>query len=220
MLGQASGTWVMGKTREQLLLDLKYFLGRLRDDPRSISDRLRVAAIQLRLGRIDEALIHYEGVLGGAIACGQLESAAILCRRLLHSFEHLPRIEAILRRVEQQLRSSPPDQATLPSGTPVRPTPAVPTLDESDFVAALLGDDDPWKDDTGTLRSEVGDRLFSEAEPAGSHPERDEALTSEITARWMPLGRAGDDFDPGSFFLSNADLASDGQPVVLLTRRK
>ncbi len=68
--------WVMGKTKAQLMVDLKLYLGRLRDDPRSITDRLRVAAIQLRLGRIDEAMIHYEGVLGGYISSNQPVSAS------------------------------------------------------------------------------------------------------------------------------------------------
>ncbi|MCK5799174.1 MAG: hypothetical protein KAI47_18400, partial [Deltaproteobacteria bacterium] len=43
--------WVSGKSEEELLADLRAYLSRLREDPHNIQDRLRVAAIQLRLGR-------------------------------------------------------------------------------------------------------------------------------------------------------------------------
>jgi hypothetical protein len=88
--------WVAGKSRDELMADLRVYLARLRDDPRSIIDRLRVAAIQLRLGRPQEALIHYEGVLRGYVADGQIPSAIALCQRILALYPELPRMQRIL----------------------------------------------------------------------------------------------------------------------------
>ena len=44
--------------------------------------RAEAAAIQLRLGREQEALIHYEGVLRGYVAEAQILSAIALCQRI------------------------------------------------------------------------------------------------------------------------------------------
>jgi hypothetical protein len=93
---ESTDRWVAGKTRDELLADLKIYLARLRDNPHSIIDRLRVAAIQLRLGREQEALIHYEGVLRGYVGEGQILSAIALCQRILALYPKLPRIQRIL----------------------------------------------------------------------------------------------------------------------------
>jgi len=93
---ESTDRWVAGKGEPELLADLKVYLARLRDDPRSLLDRLRVAAIQLRLGRVQEALIHYEGVLRGYVADGQVLSAIALCERILHLYPSLPRIQRVL----------------------------------------------------------------------------------------------------------------------------
>jgi len=93
---ESSDRWVAGKTREELLADLKVYLARLRDNPHSLVDRLRAAAIQLRLGRTQEALIHYEGVLRGYVAEGQIMSAIALCQRILGIYPELPRVQRIL----------------------------------------------------------------------------------------------------------------------------
>src|SRR5512141_1727482 len=90
---ESTDRWVAGKTRDELLADLKTYLARLRDNPHSIIDRLRVAAIQLRLGREQEALIHYEGVLRGYVGEGQILSAIALCQRILALYPRLPRIQ-------------------------------------------------------------------------------------------------------------------------------
>jgi hypothetical protein len=108
--------WVSGKTEAELLADLKVYSARLRDDPRSIEDRLRVAAIQLRLRRVEEAMIHYEGVLRAYVERRQIASAIALCRRLLTIYPDISRLQRILAALYARL----PHGAT-GSATPVSP---------------------------------------------------------------------------------------------------
>lgn len=93
---ESTDRWVAGKDKDELFADLKVYLERLRDNPRSIVDRLRVAAIQLRLGRVQEALVHYEGVLRGYVADGQIMSAIALGQRILAMYPELPRLQQFL----------------------------------------------------------------------------------------------------------------------------
>lgn len=172
--------WVAGKTEEQLIADLKTHLALLRDNPRSLPDRLRVAAIQLRLGRIDEALIHYEGVVGGYVAEGQMMSAVTLCQRLLQAYPDLKRIQLLLAK----LYARAPHKAHLtpaaaePIEAPIKETPSSTfSLNELD----LLGK--PSRDEHGTDRFEVVERLFPESE-VGVAQERRATLfdTRELEA--------------------------------------
>ncbi len=93
---ESTDRWVAGKDKDELFTDLKVYLERLRDNPRSIVDRLHVAAIQLRLGRVQEALVHYEGVLRGYVADGQIMSAIALGQRILAMYPELPRLQQFL----------------------------------------------------------------------------------------------------------------------------
>lgn len=120
--------WVRGKSRDELLSDLRVYLARLRDDPHNIQDRLRVAAIQLRLGRIDEALIHYEGVLRGYVINGQILSAIALCERILRIYPDLPRLQRILAALYAR---APRGSSAAPAAvTPIEAT----KTDEEAFV--------------------------------------------------------------------------------------
>ena len=133
---ESTERWISGKSEEELLADLKAYSSRLRDDPHSIPDRLRVAAIQLRLGRIEEALVHYEGVLRGYVAKGQVMSAIALCRRILSIYPDLPRLQRILAAL----------YARVPHGASDAPTPVTPIEDEDaqtrSFVMQGGGEDD------------------------------------------------------------------------------
>jgi hypothetical protein len=113
---ESTDRWVGGKSEGELLADLKVYLARLRDNPHSLVDRLRVAAIQLRLGRVQEALVHYEGVLRGYVAEGQIMSAIALCQRILGIYPQLDRIQRILAAL----------YARMPHGATSMPTPVSP----------------------------------------------------------------------------------------------
>ena len=62
---ESAERWVSGKTEQELLSDLKVYSARLLEDPHGIQDRLRVAAIQLRLNigfrqrQAGRTTIHY-----------------------------------------------------------------------------------------------------------------------------------------------------------------
>jgi hypothetical protein len=135
---ESTDRWVAGKTRDELLADLKIYLARLRDNPHSIIDRLRVAAIQLRLGREQEALIHYEGVLRGYVAEGQILSAIALCQRILALYPKLPRIQRILAALYAR---APRD-----SGVPHPITPIANALEDQGTSTFLPGDQLPDED--------------------------------------------------------------------------
>lgn len=109
--------WVTGKSEAELLGELRVFLAKLREEPTNLYERLRVAAIQLRLGRVDEAMVHYEGVIKGYAQRGQLLSAIALCERLLQQYPHLLGLKNI--------------QTTLKARLP-RPTAAQPAVNFSD----------------------------------------------------------------------------------------
>jgi len=153
--------WIAGKSRDELMRDLKLYLERLRDEPRSIPARLRVAAIQLRLGRIDEAMIHYEGVVGGYAAEGQIMSAITLCQRLLSQYPDLNRIQKILTLL----------YARAPRGAMQGPRavePIAPPPPPSEISTFVLDDldlgDDPSPDEEGTQKFVVVDRVFPQQE--------------------------------------------------------
>jgi hypothetical protein len=107
--------WIGGKSEQELLSDLKTYLGRLRDDPRNLQDRLRAAAIQARLGRTDEAFVHYEGVIRGYAAQNEIPSAIALCERLLGSFPEKTQLKEVLaalyaRAPREQAKAATPVQ--------------------------------------------------------------------------------------------------------------
>ena len=79
----APADWISGRSREEIKAELRRCLPLLGARPRDRRLRLHVAALQLRLGRIDEALVHYEGVIRGYVRDGDLPSAVALCRRIL-----------------------------------------------------------------------------------------------------------------------------------------
>ena len=195
--------WVSGKTEEELLGDLRAYLARLRDDPHNIQDRLRVAAIQLRLGRVDEALIHYEGVVRGYVSHGQIMSAIALCERILGIYPDLAHLQKLLAAL----------YARAPRGSvgPTAVTPIAEEVEETPFVVAESTPaeqrDDP--EDAPTERSTVVDRLFS---PSPTQ------ITSELTRTSLlddeelrPTMRFAQELGPS---------ADDGGPVVLLTQPK
>lgn len=124
--------WVSGKSGEELLADLRHFLGRLRADPHAIPDRLRVAAIQLRLGRRDEALVHYEGVVRGYVALGQPHNALALCQRLLERYPDLQRPRTLIAELYAgELRRKGDAGAVAAPTPPAPPPPSTPPAVES-----------------------------------------------------------------------------------------
>ena len=235
--------WVMGKTKDQLMADLKVYLERLREDPRSISDRLRVAAIQLRLGRVDESMIHYEGVLGGYIAQDQLMSAAALCQRLLVHFPDMVRIQKIYQKVAAQLgiEEGTEEAAEEITGEHLPPE----HLEEIDFLDGLLQDDEEHQgEEAGTARFMVSDveptknlrvsraeqGLDDEDAPEEDATER-HVESSAPTNRWSPTDQpillldhkevplfpeASDKLSPE---YAQAEPENE-EPVMLLTKKK
>ena len=191
--------WVAGKSEEELLVDLKTHLALLKDDPRSLPDRLRVAALQLRLGRIDEALIHYQGVVGGYVAAGQIVSAIHLCQRLLAMYPDLKRVKQLLARLHARAPRAGEQAAPQPQEEPLRELPNSSfQLNELD----LLGR--PSTDGDGTDRFVLVDRLFPDTQkrnsgsreqrvdsqpvaPAGAEPEEHPSdLEEQTTERFHP----------------------------------
>ncbi|MCC6749181.1 MAG: hypothetical protein IT371_16080 [Deltaproteobacteria bacterium] len=148
-VAESTERWVGGKGERELLSDLKVYLARLRDDPHSLQDRLRVAAIQLRLGRVDESLIHYEGVLKGYAASGQIPSAIALCQRILQLYPNLDRLQRILAAL----------YARAPHGATPLATAATPIAggEERSFVVD--------SEDAPTRERVVVDRVFPTPRP-------------------------------------------------------
>jgi hypothetical protein len=241
-LVEVEGTdrWVAGKSDQELINDLKVYLARLRDNPRSLPDRLRVAAIQLRLGRSEEALIHYEGVLRGYVQEGRITSAIALCRRILHHYPHLQQIKTILAALYAR---APRGFAGAPSAvTPVSP-------EEQATTTFVLASEE--QEEALTERNVVVDRMFADLPREQRHtplespavdPEQELARTSpyrQVLRGSSPPARperdydteeAGDDSTPmplthakqGARVVPDEDLNDDpdGQPVILLTRKK
>ncbi|PID38584.1 MAG: hypothetical protein CSA65_04185 [Proteobacteria bacterium] len=224
--------WVSGKSEEQLLGDLRAYLARLRDDPHNIQDRLRVAAIQLRLGRIDEALIHYEGVVRGYVSNGQIISAIALCERILGIYPDLAHLQKLLAALYAR---APRSGERYSSGrrTPRAVTP-IATQDEQDtpFVVAdgQSGDDvegvDP--EDAAAERSMVVDRLFAAPlQMTSTELDRAALLEDEELRPSIQRDHAGSGEDPiplthpkATAEVVESDVEDDGAPVVLLTQPK
>lgn len=234
--------WVMGKTKAQLMVDLKTYLERLAEDPRAISDRLRVAAIQLRLGRVDEAMIHYEGVLGGYIAQDQLMSAAALCQRLLVHFPDMVRIQKIYHQVAAKLGivDGPEEAAEEITAEHLPPE----HLDEIDFLDVLLQDEDGEGEEAGTARFMASDveptknllvsrieQGLDELDDAEDGATEREVESSAPTNRWSPSDQPILllDLKEEALFPEESDRLSpeyaaadpkEEEPVMLLTKKK
>jgi hypothetical protein len=176
---ESTDRWVGGKTEAELLADLKVYLACLRDNPHSLVDRLRVAAIQLRLGRVQEALIHYEGVLRGYVADGQIMSAIALCQRILAIYPHLPRIQRILAALF----------ARVPHGASNMPTAVsaiVDPIEERSTTTFVVGDGLASRDPAAQeVEGEVMESVF---------PERRRSPTA--TPRGRDLLQSSDDLRP------------------------
>lgn len=225
------------------MADLKVYLERLREAPRSISDRLRVAAIQLRLGRVDEAMIHYEGVLGGYIAQDQLMSAAALCQRLLVHFPDMPRIQKIYQQVAAQLGIEEGAEEAAEEITAEHLPPE--HLDEIDFLDGLLQDNDENQgEEAGTARFKVSDveptknlrvsraeQGLDEEEPPEEDATERQVASSAPTNRWSPTDqpillldhKEVPLFPEESERLSPEYAAAEPEeeePVMLLTKKK
>lgn len=195
---QSHDRWVSGKSEADLLADLKTHLALLKDNPRSLPDRLRVAAIQLRLGRIDEALIHYEGVVGGYVAQDQVMSAVHLCERLLAMYPDLPRIKQLLAalyaRVPRKARTTASGLQEIPSQVEPLPAPVTEPVDEpplkevpsSSFkLDGLEGLGEPARDEGGTERFVMVDRLFPDNEDPKELRRREQLFDSQVV---RPVG--------------------------------
>lgn len=166
---ESTDRWIGGKSEEELLSDLRVYSARLRDNPRSLPDRLRVAAIQLRLGRIDEALVHYEGVLRGYVSSGEIMSAIALCERILAIYPDLARVQRLLAAL----------YARAPHGSTNAATPVTRVEEAGGFV--LEGDE-------GSSRGNVVSRVFSGNRPATSEVGRDLLDSDELNPA-LPFSR-------------------------------
>jgi hypothetical protein len=152
LVAESTERFVANKPEHELLHDLKVYLARLRDNPRSLPDRLRVAAIQARLGRSQEALIHYEGVLRGYVAEDQIMNAITLCKRILGQYPEMPRIQRLLAAL----------YARAPHGSTgaVSPVTPIPPLEDQATSHFLV--EDPEDEEASTDRNVVVDRVFPE----------------------------------------------------------
>jgi hypothetical protein len=179
---ESTDRWVGGKSEAELLADLKVYLACLRDNPHSLVDRLRVAAIQLRLGRVQEALVHYEGVLRGYVADGQIMSAIALCQRILAIYPHLPRIQRILAAL----------YARVPHGASTMPTPVSPIVDpleERATATFVVGDGLASRDPAAQeVEGEVMESVFPDRRVSPTSPPRGRDLlqSSEDLRPTMP----------------------------------
>jgi hypothetical protein len=221
---ESTDRWVAGKDKEELLQDLRAYLARLRDDPRSIPDRLRVAAIQLRLGRVQEALIHYEGVVRGYVEAGQVLSAIALCHRILAICPEIPRLKRILTAL----------YARAPRGTSKTPRPVTPFATPAVRArAGFVVDQVPDEAEPDTGRKHLVDRVFPEL----TDPDRDEVVTappsSELeeipTTRHpsevpylltRPKTHAATGEEVEVIEVDDADAGDEEEGVVLLTKPK
>jgi hypothetical protein len=233
---------VSNKTDSELLNDLKVYLARLRDDPRSIPDRLRVAAIQLHLGRIPEAMIHYEGVLREYVQTDQIMNAIELCQQILKRYPELPRIQRFLAA----------SYARAPRGSMDAPSAVTPVPLEEEQTRAFIVEDShdivmEELEEEGTIKRDmVVDRVFPELNTnrclrqptpvrGGIHLEAEHrptapavAMEDEKTAVIAEQGevliesRRKDRDDPHllTYMKHLKSEVGDGEPVILLTKRK
>ena len=200
---ESTERWISGKSQNDLLSDLRVYSSRLRDDPHSIQDRLRVAAIQLRLGRIDEALVHYEGVLRGYVAQNQILSAIALCRRILGICPDLPRLKHILAAL----------YARVPHGARQAAAPVSPLNDQrSAFVVQ-----DTAQAAVKASTTVIADRIFDHH--------------STLTGQPSELRLSGADLQPTTRYERQQRRCAEAEivplrpgeqhaQVILLTRRK
>lgn len=210
---ESTERWVASKSQEELLADLKVYLAHLRDNPRSIPDRLRVAAIQQRLGRTQEALIHYEGVLRGYVQENQVMSAIALCQRILSHYPSLPRIQ----RIMAALYARAPHGAT-PVPSPVTPIPS--GLEEAATTSFVVEEDE----EQGTDRNMVVDRVFPEVQrsrvrttPLGAVNDQPDDTRPTVPYETVQRLEGGLDHVPTMPDVSEAERGGD---PALLTRKK
>lgn len=203
---ESAERWVSGKSEAELLSDLKVYSAHLLEDPHGIQDRLRVAAIQLRLGRIDEALIHYEGVLREYVGRDQVMSAIALCRRILSIYPNIPRLQRILAAL----------YARVPHREQLGPRPVTPIEQSADPAFVL--------DDGGAGDGVVVNRIFSDGS-RGARPASRDLLEGEDLKPTLPFERPGGDGPP--HLLTQRKHGRDRlvEPeeeasAVLLTKRK
>ena len=203
---ESAERWVSGKSEEELLSDLKVYSARLREDPHGIQDRLRVAAIQLRLGRIEEALIHYEGVLREYVGRDQVMSAIALCRRILSIYPHIPRLQRILAAL----------YARVPHREHLGPRPVTPIEGAADPSFVL--------DNGGVGDGVVVDRIFSDGS-MNTQPASRDLLDDEDLRPTLPFGVDADEAQP--HLLTQRKRGRDrlaepehDEDVVLLTKKK
>jgi hypothetical protein len=203
---ESAERWVSGKTEEELLSDLKVYSARLREDPHGIQDRLRVAAIQLRLGRIGEALIHYEGVLREYVGRDQVMSAIALCRRILSIYPNIPRLQRILAAL----------YARVPHREHLGPRPVTPIEQSADQPFVLH----EGQADDGV----VVDRLFSDGSMSSRPAASRDLLDGEDLRPTLPFHSDGEAGPPHLLTQRKhgrervAEPEDDG--VVLLTKKK
>lgn len=203
---ESAERWVSGKSEEELLSDLKVYSARLREDPHGIQDRLRVAAIQLRLGRIEEALIHYEGVLREYVGRDQVMSAIALCKRILSIYPNIPRLQRILAAL----------YARVPHREHLGQRPVTP-IEETTEPAFVLQDDEAGD-------GVVVDRLFSDGSMSTRSASRD-LLDGEDLQPTLPFdGKEGDEH-PHLLTQRKRSRWRRAEPeedddVVLLTKKK
>jgi hypothetical protein len=214
---ESTERWVAGKSEAELLADLKVYLARLRDDPRSIVDRLRVAAIQLRLGRVQEALIHYEGVLRGYVAEGQVMSAIALCQRILAIYPDMPRIQRILTLLYAR---APRGTAGPSAVTPIDPLDEQPT---SSFAV------DGRQEERAAPEQLDAARVFAQAQRP-RHRESSDTDDMRPTVPYALVMRPATDDEPTRARGDDVALTRTGvlpdpvrppnEEVVLLTKKK
>lgn len=202
---ESAERWVSGKSEAELLSDLKVYSARLREDPHGIPDRLRVAAIQLRLGRIEEALIHYEGVLREYVGRDQVMSAIALCRRILSIYPELPRLQRILAAL----------YARVPHREHLGPRPVTPIDQPADPSFVL----DNGQAEDGV----VVDRIFSDGSMSTRPASRDLLAGADLRPT-LPFDGADDD-EPHLLTQRKHGRERRAEPeddaaVVLLTAKK
>jgi hypothetical protein len=223
---ESTERFVANKADDELLHDLKVYLARLRDAPRSIPDRLRVAAIQARLGRTQEALVHYEGVLRGYVSADQIMNAIALCRRILGHYPNMPRIQRILAAL----------YARAPHGATGATSPVTPITPLEEQATSTFVVEDPEDEEANTDRNMVVDRVFPEFErprrgtpaavPRLVQPAEDEDMrrTQPYERVLRPEGHPLEEQET-TYIVSDEDLEEvEGSPAadapLLLTKHK
>lgn len=220
MEAEGAERWVSGKSEDELLADLRAYLARLRDDPHNIPDRLRVAAIQLRLGRVDEALIHYEGVVRGYVAHGQILSAIALCERILGLYPNLQHLQKLLAAL----------YARAPRGTTKGDAAVTPITRDEAFVVSEPGLPMVDPEEAATDRNVVVDRLWSAPQRNAGEPSHMSLLDDDElrpTMPFSPVPRSSGDDEGDPIPLTHPKKRpqlpqedASGEEVVLLTHPK